>query len=235
MLSKNPVAVVTGSNKGIGLEVVKQLADQNYTVILTARDPSRGKLAWDALRLTYPNVVMMPLDVTDSVTIQALAKSIKKRFGRLDVLVNNAGVALDKFVPALSLDIGTLHATMNTNVYGAFAVTKALVPLMKQTPGGRIVMLSSMLGSLETMTGLTLAYRMSKTAINTLTRVLADELESSGILVNAVCPGWVRTELGGEDAPVTPEEAAASVVELATLAEGGPSGQFFREGKNYPW
>ena len=225
MLSKTPVALVTGSNKGIGLEVVKQLAEHNFTVILTARDLGRGKLAWDALRLTYPNVVLLPLDVCDSKSIQALADSIEADYGRLDVLINNAGVALDKFVPALDLDMNTLRRTMETNVYGAFEVTKALVPLMKQTPGGRIVMLSSMLGSLETMTGLTLAYRMSKTAMNTLTRVLADELKSSGILVNAVCPGWVRTELGGDDAPVTPEEAAANVVELALLSEGGPSGR----------
>jgi len=235
MKTTHPVALVTGSNKGIGFEVVKQLADKDYTVILTARDLGRGKLAWDALHATYPNVVFLPLDVTSSESIAALASSIESDFGRLDVLVNNAGVALDKFVPALELDTKTLRATMETNVYGAFEVTKALAPLMKKTPGGRIVMLSSMLGSLETMTGLTLAYRMSKTAINTLTRVLADELKDSGILVNALCPGWVRTELGGDDAPVTPTEAAACVVELALLQDDGPSGQFFREGKNYPW
>jgi len=235
MNNQPPLAVVTGSNKGIGFEVVKQLAEEGYRVILTARDPAKGKLAWDSLRATYPNVTFYPLDVTSSESIEAFRVHIENEFEAVDVLINNAGVALDKFVSALDLDMEILRSTMDTNVYGAFAVTQALVPLIKKQGRGRIVMLSSMLGSLETMTGLTLAYRMSKTAINTLTRVLADELKDSDIAVNAVCPGWVKTDLGGDDAPVTPTEAATRVVELALLDKDFTTGGFYREGKPYPW
>ena len=146
------------------------------------------------------------------------------------MLVNNAGIALDKFVSPFQLSFDTLKKTIDTNVYGVFLVTKAFAPLM--TSGGHIVMVSSMHGSLRRMGKSTLAYRMSKTSVNAMTRVFSAELQDAGVRVNAVCPGWVRTDLGGDAAPITPKEGARRVVEVSKSEE---TGSFFRDGEIYPW
>jgi NAD(P)-dependent dehydrogenase (short-subunit alcohol dehydrogenase family) len=229
------IALVTGANKGIGYAICDQLSAQGIEVVLTARSRDRGMRALDTLGPRPLRLIYHPLDVTDQASIDRVREYVTARFGRLDILINNAGVALDKFRPALELDLDTLRATMETNVYGAFAVTRALAPLLRASRHGRIVNLSSVLGSLTNMGGLTLAYRMSKTALNALTRVLAEELRADGVLVNAMCPGWVRTELGGFDAERTPEQGAATAIWLATLAADGPTGGFFKDRQPVPW
>lgn len=234
-MEQKRVAVVTGANKGIGFEVARQLAEQGLLVLLTARDAVRGREAAGKLAAAGLDVMYQPLDVTDPASAARLGEYVDREHHRLDVLVNNAGVALDPWVPFLELGLETLQRTFDTNVFGAVAVTQALVPTMMRTGGGRIVNVSSALGSLANMTGRTLAYRMSKAALNALTRVLASELEGTGILVNSVCPGWVRTDLGGKDAPVSPEDGARAVVALALLPEGGGSGSFYRDGQPHPW
>lgn len=220
-------AVVTGGNKGIGLELCRQLAARDVRVVLAARDEARGRAA--AARL--PGVEVRQLDVTDQASVARFAAELDA----VDILINNAGVALDKWRSALDLDLATLRATLETNVIGAFAVTRALVPLLRASGRGRIVNVSSALGSLHGMTGLTLAYRLSKTALNAVTRVLADELRGDGVLVNSACPGWVRTELGGPDAPRAVEDATDTVLWLATLPDDGPTGGFYRDRAAVPW
>jgi len=228
------VAVVTGGNKGIGYEVCSQLLALGAQVVLTARNRVRGLSALQMLCEHSDRIHFFELDVLSPTDPLELATYIKERFGRLDILINNAGIALDKFVPAVELELDVLEETMATNVYGAFRVTKALIPLMKLN-GGRIINVSSQLGSLTVMTSSTMAYRMSKTALNTMTKVLANELQDFGVLVNSVCPGWVRTELGGDDAPLTSEEGARGIVSLALLADDGPTGSFYRHGEVHPW
>lgn len=220
-------AVVTGGNKGIGFELCRQLAARDVRVVLAARDEARGRAA--AARL--PGVEVRQLDVTDEASVARFAAELDA----VDILINNAGVALDKWRSALDLDLATLRATLETNVIGAFAVTRALAPLLRASGRGRIVNVSSALGSLHGMTGMTLAYRMSKTALNALTRVLADELRADGVLVNSACPGWVRTELGGPDAPRAVQDATDTVLWLATLPDDGPTGGFYRDRAVVPW
>ncbi len=227
------VALITGANKGIGFEIARQLAEREFTVILGCRNAAAGRAAADDIGCTPPPVVCQ-LDVTDDDSIRRAAAFVTKQFGRLDVLVNNAGVALDKFRSALDLEAGTLRDTFETNVVGAFAVTKAMSPLLMITDGARVINLSSALGSLESMGGLTLAYRMSKTALNAITRVLSAELADHGVSVNSMCPGWVRTALGGADAERSPEEGADTAVWLATV-QPSPTGAFFKDRQPLPW
>jgi NAD(P)-dependent dehydrogenase (short-subunit alcohol dehydrogenase family) len=234
MAAERRVAVVTGGARGIGLETARQLVAGGLRVVLTARERERAETAARSLG-DATTAIGRSLDVTDSHSVDSLARFVGAELGRVDVLVNNAGVALDKWVPALSLDVQRLRATLETNFVGAFACSQALVPLMKQRNYGRIVNMSSQLGSLARMGGFTLAYRASKVALNALTRALAAELEEWNILVNSVCPGWVRTGLGGDDAPRTAAEAATGVVWLATLADDGPRGGFFQDGAPLPW
>jgi NAD(P)-dependent dehydrogenase (short-subunit alcohol dehydrogenase family) len=229
------IAVVTGANKGIGFEIARQLAGLDIQVVLTARDADRGRAATAELASASTPPVFHPLDVTSDASISTLAAYLDQAYGRVDILVNNAGVALDKWRSALDLDLDTLRTTMETNVYGAFAVLKHMVPLLERSGRARVVNLASVLGSLESMGGLTLAYRMSKTALNALTRVMADELAPRGILLNSLWPGWVKTALGGDDAPRSPQEAADTCIWLATLGDGGPTGGFFKDREPLPW
>lgn len=226
------VALVTGANRGIGLEIARQLQQLGMQIIATRRE---GSPVDEAEAMAGMDIQV--LDVCDEASVSQLAAYVKQTYGRLDVLVNNAGIALDKWVPALSLSIDDYRATMETNLYGVLRCCQAFVPIMQVQKSGRVVNLSSELGSLaDVQMGSSLAYRSSKTALNSLTVLLACELKDyPDILVNASCPGWVRTELGGEDAPLSVAEGADTAVWLATLPAGGPSGGLFRERAPYPW
>ncbi|MFN2308587.1 MAG: SDR family oxidoreductase [Gammaproteobacteria bacterium] len=234
------IAVVTGANRGLGLETCRQLARGGLSVVLTSRDPDKGRSAAEALRGTGLDVRHHPLDVTDLQSIQRLAAFIESEFGRLDVLVNNAGVFLDPLdapdpgaASVLRADLDVVRRSMETNVYGPLQLCQVLVPLMQGR--GRIVNLSSGMGQLSEMNGCCPGYRLSKVALNALTRILADELQTTRIKVNSVCPGWVRTDMGGPHAERPVEQGAETIVWLATLPEDGPSGGFFRDRKPIPW
>jgi NAD(P)-dependent dehydrogenase (short-subunit alcohol dehydrogenase family) len=237
------VALVTGANKGIGFEIVRQLARQGVTVVLGARDEERGKRAAGQLRDEGLDVSFVRLDVTDAASVAALPGFLEERFGRLDVVVNNAGVLLDRDVPPSRLDEAVLRQTFDTNFFGAFAVARALLPLIKQSDAGRIVNVSSTLGSLTVASDptsafdgfLMLAYQASKTALNMLTVAFAKELRGTNVKINSACPGWVRTDMGSEAAPGTVEEGADTPVWLATLPADGPTGGFFNSRKPVPW
>ena len=229
------IALVTGANRGIGLEVVRQLARRGFTALLGARDAEKGKWAAAPLEGEGLKVIPVQLDVTAEASIETLRRWTEERFGRLDVLVNNAGVLYDSWQRAVGADLKLVREAFETNTLGPWRVTQAFLPLLRRSGGGRIVNVSSESGSLAGMGGGTPAYGVSKVALNALTRMLADELRGERILVNSVCPGWVATEMGGRDAPRSVEEGAAGVVWAATLPDSGPTGGFFRDGEPLPW
>jgi NAD(P)-dependent dehydrogenase (short-subunit alcohol dehydrogenase family) len=233
---KQKVAVVTGANRGIGLEIARQLAEKGVHVVMTARDRKKGEAAAQALRARKLDVEFMPLDVIVPGTIAALAAALEQKFGGVDILVNNAGILPDpKGAKVMTEDVDTFRAALETNTLGPLTLAQALAPLMKKRGGGRIVNLSSGLGQLQDMASGTPAYRMSKTALNALTRMLAAELAEHHIKVNSMCPGWVRTDMGGENATRSVEEGADTAVWLALLPASGPTGGFFRDRKPIPW
>jgi NAD(P)-dependent dehydrogenase (short-subunit alcohol dehydrogenase family) len=235
-MSDQRVAVVTGGNRGIGLEIVRGLAKARLHVVLAARSRDAGRAAAEALAGEGLEVMPMVLDVADAGSIAAFASAVEAKLGRCDVLVNNAGIALDKFRSALEVPLSTVRATFETNVWGPVALIQAFVPLMRKHGYGRIVNVTSELGSLANLTqGTTLGYRASKTALNAVTAVVAAELKGSGILVNAAAPGWCATELGGPGATRTAAQGADTCLWLATLPDDGPTGGLFRERAVFPW
>jgi NAD(P)-dependent dehydrogenase (short-subunit alcohol dehydrogenase family) len=240
MKDQLPIAVISGASRGLGFETCRQLGRRGYRVLLTARDHGKGKAAAAALQDEGLKVEFYPLDVTDAQSVQALTGHLEREVGHLDVLVNNAGVFLDPMPPedpsASSIfraDIATVRYSMETNAYGPLRLCQALIPLMRGH--GRVVNVSSGMGQLSEMNGCCPGYRFSKASINVLTRILADELRDSRIKVNSVCPGWVRTDMGGPNAERSVEEGADTIVWLATLPDDGPSGGFFRDRKPIPW
>lgn len=239
MASRNEtprIAVVTGSNKGIGFEICRQLARRGVNVVATARDERRGVRATRALQSAGLNVIFHPLDVTDARQVRRLATYLEKTHGGCDILVNNAGVLLDRRGSRVTdADLEILRNTMETNAYGPLKLMQALIPLMRRRGYGRVVNLSSSLGQLEDMGDGTPAYRVSKVALNALTRMFASATEGTGVLVNSMCPGWVRTDMGGPNATRGVEKAAETAVWLATLAPGGPTGGFFRDKTPIAW
>lgn len=230
----NRVCVVTGANRGIGREVARQLAGSGDTVILTARDPEQAAAAAGALQAEGGNVIAHQLDVTDSESAQLLAGFVSERYGRVDVLVNNAAIHYDTGQQAITADLGIVREALETNLLGAWQVTQALLPQLRASKHGRVVNVSSEGGSLTNMGGGIPAYRTSKAALNALTRMLAAELRRDRILVNSVCPGWVATDMGGPGGrPVS--DGAASVLWAIDLPDNGPTGAFYRDGKPLPW
>jgi NAD(P)-dependent dehydrogenase (short-subunit alcohol dehydrogenase family) len=228
-----PVAVVSGGNRGIGLEVVRQLADRDHLVVLGARDLGTGERAAAGVD-PAGRVVACRLDVADEESVGALAGEVERRFGRVDVVVNNAAILYDTWARAVDADLDTVREAMETNLYGAWRLTRALLPLLRRAPHPRVVNVSSEGGSLAAMTGGTPAYSVSKAALNALTRLLAGELRADGVLVNAICPGWVATDMGGPGGrPVA--DGAAGIVWAATLPDGGPTGGFFRDRRPLRW
>ncbi|KIF05494.1 short-chain dehydrogenase [Streptomyces sp. RSD-27] len=230
-----PVALVTGANRGIGRETARQLAALGHTVLLCARRREDAERAAAALAPGVPGRLLpRRLDVTDAEGVRALALGVEAEFGRLDVLVNNAAVNYDTGRRAVSVDLDEVRSTLETNLLGAWRTAQAFLPLLRRSARPRLVNVSSESGALAHMSGGTPAYGVSKAALNALTRKLADELRAERILVNAVCPGWVATDMGGAGgAPV--EQGAAGVVWAATLPDGGPTGGFFRDGEPLAW
>lgn len=229
------VALVTGANRGIGLEVARALALRGFTTVLGARDAQKGYEAARSLRQGRVEVVPVQLDVTAQQSIDAAKVMVEERFGKLDVLVNNAAILYDDWQRAENADLETVREAFETNTLGAWRMCQAFIPLLRKSKHARIVNVSSESGSLTVMGGGTPGYSVSKAALNALTRMLADELRASRILVNSVCPGWVATDMGGPQAPRTVEEGAAGVVWAALLPDDGPTGGFFRDGGPLPW
>ncbi|MBE9063938.1 SDR family oxidoreductase [cf. Phormidesmis sp. LEGE 11477] len=228
------IALITGANRGIGLEVVRQLAREGMTVLLGSRNPEKGEAVAKGLKEDGLNVVVCQLDVTQTADIEQVAAQISRHYGRLDVLINNAGILYDTWQTAAGADLSEVRFAFETNTLGPWQMVQGLLPLLKESSHGRIVNVSSGAGSLHGMSGGTPAYSVSKAALNALTIMLAENLKADGILVNAVCPGWVATDMGGDGGrPV--EAGAASVVWAALLPDDGPTGGFFRDGKPVAW
>jgi NAD(P)-dependent dehydrogenase (short-subunit alcohol dehydrogenase family) len=223
------VALVTGANRGIGREVVRQLLDHGFHTILTARDEERGRAAATELGAEF-----LQLDVSDEGSIDRCFRTVEETNRRLDVLINNAAIHYDTWQRGIDADLGVAHEAFETNLFGAWRTCQRSVPLMARNAWGRIVNVSSQAGSLTSMGGGTPAYSVSKAGLNALTRVLAGELTGTGILVNSVCPGWVATDMGGPGGrPVG--VGAASVMWAVLLDDDGPTGGFFRDGRPLPW
>lgn len=234
-MSDKRIALVTGGNRGIGLGICRQLASKGIRVYLGSRDARKGTVATEKLVKAKLDVHFILLDVTnDSIMVDARDTILQKE-GKLDILVNNAGIIIDPPGSSLDASIETLRISMETNVYGPFRLCQLFIPIMKFHNYGRIVNLSSGMGQLDEMESGHPGYRLSKTALNALTKFFSAELHGSNVLINAMCPGWVRTEMGGEKAARSVEEGADTAVWLSTLPDDGPSGLFFRDRKQIPW
>jgi NAD(P)-dependent dehydrogenase (short-subunit alcohol dehydrogenase family) len=255
------VAIITGADRGIGFEVSRELGALGFKIVLTSPDRARGELAAAKLRREGLNIVYRKLDLLNERDIRSLSVFVLNKFGRVDVLVNNAGVMLDsgrskvegllsrriKKIPKrkgvgegpgiLEINIDIVRATLEINTLGALKMCQAFVPVMMKADYGRVVNVSSSLGQLNDMTDedKVPAYQMSKTALNAVTRMVADAASGSNVAVNSVCPGWTRTDIGGPEAPQSTEEAAETIVWLATQPDNGPTDGFFRDKRRIAW
>jgi NAD(P)-dependent dehydrogenase (short-subunit alcohol dehydrogenase family) len=242
----NKVALITGANKGLGLEMSRQLGEQGLTLLIAGRDLEAAQTAADKLQHQGINATAITLDVGDSNQIQSAVEKITQQFGKLDILINNAGVFLDgdwltSNASSVSLDI--IRQTFNTNFFALVELTQALLPLILKSPSGRIVNMSSIEGSLTLHAdpnspiydSKPFAYNASKAAVNSFTVHLAHELRNTPVKVNSAHPGWVKTELGGEGAMMDIEEGAKTGVQLALLPDDGTTGGFFHLGQPVPW
>lgn len=236
MNDRGRVALVTGANRGIGFETTRQLLAKGLFVVMAGRDVraverARRTLSADDQR----RATAVQLDVTSVETIAAAHRGLIEEFSVVHVLVNNAAVLLGENDDALSVSAGDYRRTFETNVFGAVEVCRAFVPGMARAGYGRVVNVSSGAGQLSTMSSYAPAYSMSKAALNAFTRILAEEYRASGVLANAVDPGWVRTDMGGPSAPRSPQQGADTIVWLATLPDDGPTGGFFRDRRAIEW
>jgi NAD(P)-dependent dehydrogenase (short-subunit alcohol dehydrogenase family) len=229
------ICLVSGGNRGIGFETCHQLAQLGHTVILTARNSTKGKIAAKQLRENKDlDIVFYQMDVSNQDSIDDVHDKIIQHFGRLDVLVNNAGILYDTWQTVIDIDFEIVNQSLATNLLGPWRVSKKFIPLMKKNRYGRVVNVSSSLGSLHSMGKGSPAYSISKTALNALTRKLAAELLGTGILVNSIDPGWVATDMGGRDGrPV--KEGVKGIIWASTLPDDGPTGGFFFDGKPVEW
>lgn len=236
------VALITGANKGIGFETARQLGEQGITILVGSRNRHQGEQAASALQATGLKAHTLVIDVTNQSTIDAAVEEVARTFGKLDILVNNAGISLERVPPSQS-QMENLRKTFDTNFFGAFAVTKAFLPLIQKAEAGRIVNVSSGLGSLTTVSNPArveyalnvLGYTASKAALNALTVTLAKELRTTSVKVNSADPGATATDLNNFRGWQTPEQAAAIIVRLATLPPEGATGQFFEQDGELPW
>jgi NAD(P)-dependent dehydrogenase (short-subunit alcohol dehydrogenase family) len=233
------VAFITGANKGLGFEIARQLGQQSVTVVLGARDKAKANEAADKLKGEGIDAHAVKLDVTNEADIAALPDFFKSKFGRLDILVNNAGIALD--FGGVTMD--TFRQTYETNVFAPYFITQELLPLLKAGPAGRIVNHSSIMGSMAAMGDsnsfplemIAPAYCSSKAALNMLTVTTARTLEGTNVKINAAHPGWVKTDMGSDRAPMEVVDGAKTAVALALLPDDGPTGGFFHLGESLPW
>ena len=224
------IALITGANRGIGLETAKEMKALGYEVILTSRNADEGERAAHDLGVRFHQ-----LDVVSAKSISALKAYMDAEFGRLDVLINNAAIMLDRKDSILDLPEEKLRSMFDTNTLAPLMLIRALLPLMQKQNYGRIVNVSSQLGSISNFSDYTPAYRLTKLALNGITRMLADALKGTNILVNSVHPGWVKTDMGGASAPLDLADGARSVIWAATLPDDGPQGGFFFDGKAMDW
>lgn len=243
MTTTKQIALITGANKGLGFEIARQLGKRGITVVIGARDERKGQFAADRLKSEGIDAHGLIFDVIHTPSIERARDYVEREYGHLDILVNNAGIAHDMSLKPSEVPIETVRDVFETNFFGVLAVTDALLPLLRKSPAGRIVNMSSTLGSLTVHSDPTspfydvkpLGYNASKTALNAYTVHLAYELKGTSIKVNSACPGWVKTDMGGENAPGTVEEGADTPVWLATLPADGPTGGFFNSRQPVPW
>ena len=231
------IALVSGANKGLGFEISRQLAEKGVQVIMAARDKQRGEKAVQELKKKGLDVVFCEMDVTDHDSVKKALGFVTTHHSRLDILVNNAGIMTEKDLKesALKIDLDTVRRTFETNTLAHLYVSQTFIPLMMKNNYGRIVNMSSGLGTLDDMKSGFTAYRISKTALNAVTRILAAELEGTNILINTMCPGWCKTDMGGPGATRSAAEGAETAVYLAMLPDGGPTGCYFRDKKKIAW
>jgi NAD(P)-dependent dehydrogenase (short-subunit alcohol dehydrogenase family) len=229
-----PIALVTGANRGLGLEVCRQLAERGYPVVLGSRDAEKGARAAASIAGSPGRVLAWQLDVTSADDIERARARADEELGRLDALINNAAILYDTWQHATNADLDQVRAALETNTFGAWTMVRAFLPLLRRSAHPRVVNVSSESGSLASMGGGTPAYNLSKVALNAVTRMLAAELRRDRILVNSVCPGWVATDMGGPGGRPA-AQGAAGIVWAATLPDDGPTGQFFRDARPLPW
>lgn len=234
-MSPDRVAIVTGANRGIGFELVRQLAGSGVHVVAASRSREAADEAALTLRTHGIHVQPAAVDLTDQDSISQAVTAAAARFGRIDILVNNAAVAIDAHMPAASPDFDVAHRTIETNLFGTWRMCAAVIPHMRAAGYGRIINLTSHMAVLRDMRSGSPSYRMSKTGINALTRILADELAGTGILVNAASPGRVQTRIGPTSAERTPAEAARDLLWLTDLPASGPTGHLFYRHEKLEW
>ena len=244
-MKKKRIALITGANKGIGFETARQLGKKSITVLVGARDAAKGEMGAEELRKEGIEARAIEIDVSKPESVKQATEQVEREFGRLDILVNNAAVMKDETEKKPSeQSLATWRDTFETNVLGLIATTQAFLPLLRKSDAGRIVNLSSILGSIQyhATPGSpvyeskdTPAYNVSKSAVNAYTVQLAHELKDTKIKVNAAHPGWVKTEMGGEGATMEIEEGAKTSVALATLGSDGPNGAYVHMGEPLPW
>jgi NAD(P)-dependent dehydrogenase (short-subunit alcohol dehydrogenase family) len=221
-------ALVTGGNRGIGFAIAQGLLAKGYEVIITARSLDSAKQAAEKLQ---GDVIPIELDVTDDRSIELAVETLCQKIDRLDVLINNAGIYPDKNVDILTIPRELLDAAMNANVFGVVQMVQAFLPLLEKSQDARIINVSSGMGALDGLTTTAPSYCLSKLALNGATIMLSQSLSSKGIVVNSMCPGWVRTDMGGASAPRSPEQGADTAIWLATVASRSQSGKFWRDRK----
>lgn len=236
------IALISGANKGIGYEIARGLGAKKIKVLIGARDQARGETAAETLKAEGADARFVKLDVTDRETIRGAAEAIEKEFGRLDILINNAGIAEWGATPS-GVDLAKVREVYETNFFGPIALTQAMLPLLKKSKHGRIVNVSSSLGSLTFSSDpnspfgdfLALGYCTSKSALNSMTIQFAKELKNTPIKVNAICPGYCATDINNHSGPRSAAQGAVAAIEYATLGEDGPTGGYFNEQGRIPW
>lgn len=232
--SQKKIALITGANRGIGLEICRQLAQRGLEVILTARNTSRGLEAQRQLQNEGLQAAFCHLDVAQEASIQKAAEKISNEYNKLDILINNAAILHEEDRSILDVKRTVVEETLAVNFFGPLRVIQMFLPLLEKSPQGRIINISSGMGAFSEMGGGYGAYRISKTALNALTLIFANELRHTSITINAMCPGWVRTSIGGKNAPLSVQEGADTAVWLALRKENS-TGRFYRARREIPW
>lgn len=233
------IAIVTGANRGLGLATSEALVQRGFKVIMAMRSPDKAQKELNALKMKGADIVPMKLDLSQEKSIHDFVETIKKEYGFVDVLINNAGILIDSEdggnTSLFKTKASTIQKTFNTNTLGPFLLTQKIFPLMKQEGYGRIVNVSSGMAQLSEPQKASAAYRLSKTALNMVTNLFASEVGDADICVNAISPGWVRTDMGGPHADRSVEQGIKGVLWAAMLPKGGPNGTFTRDGEKIPW